>query len=127
MSTCAGATCFSGMASAFFCFCADVRVYEMPHEVMLPYVDIGLGVQNCALAAHCLGVSLTMLTWAQHASEDDLKLRRLLQIPDYCLIVVNAVGGYPDGGTEVPARKRFEATGFLRGERVGGTSTEDHR
>ena len=115
MSTCAGATCFTGMATAFFCFGADIRVYEMPHELILPYVDVAMGAQNCTLAAHCLGISLTMLTWAQHTPEDDLKLRQLLDIPDHCLIVVNAVGGYPDGGTEIPPRKRFSSTGFLRG------------
>jgi hypothetical protein len=104
-----GAACFTDIyAPLFLTFCADPRVYEMPVEVALPYVDVALGVENCALAAHCLGVSLTLLTWALHTDQQDRDLRRILGIPSHMQIIVSAVGGYPDGGVQVPARKNKE-------------------
>ncbi len=106
-----GAACFTDIhAPLFLTFCADCRVYDMPAEVAMPYIDVALGVQNCALVAHTLGVSLTLLTWALHSDTQDRELRRILNIPDYCQIVVGAVGGYPNGGAQVPARKHKELT-----------------
>ncbi len=104
-----GAACFTDiLAPLFLTFCADSRVYEMPVEVALPHVDTALGVQNCMLAAHTLGISLTLLTWAQHVSWQDCELRKIFGIPRHFQIIVSAVGGYADGGAEVPARKTKE-------------------
>jgi len=110
MRSCCGATCFSDFVPVFISFCADVRAYGGPHEAMMPYIDIALGVQNCNLAAHCLGLSLTLLTWAQRSKDDDRSLRHMLGIPDYCEIIVNGVLGYPQTGVETPARKSLEHT-----------------
>lgn len=103
-----GAACFTDIyAPLLLVFCADTRVYG-PNEVGLPYIDVSLGVQNCTLVAHTLGISLTLLTWAQHMDWQERELRRLLGIPEYIQIIVSAVGGYPDRGVDVPARKKKE-------------------
>lgn len=108
-AACSGAACFTDIyAPLFFSFCADMRLYEMPHELQLPYVDVALGVQNCNLVAHSLGISMTMLTWAQHTTQQERQLRRILKIPKHYQIIVNAVAGYPDGGVDAPARKNTE-------------------
>jgi nitroreductase len=108
--TCAGATCFSGDSACFISFCADMRVYNLPEEFLLPNLDIGLGIQNCLLVAHALGISMTLLSWAQHTHEDDKNLRTLLGIPAHYRIVVNALMGYPSEFPASPARKSLEAT-----------------
>jgi hypothetical protein len=104
-----GAACFTDIrAPLFLTFCADPRLYDMPTEVAVPYIDVALGVENCVLVAHTLGLSLTLLTWALHSDEQDRELRRILDIPRDLQIIVSAVGGYPNGGAQVPARKRKE-------------------
>ena len=103
-----GAVCFTDLyAPLLMVFYADTRVYG-PNEVALPYIDVSLGVQNCTLVAHALGISLTPLTWAQHVDWQERELRRLLGIPEHIQIIVSAVGGYPNRGVEVPARKKKE-------------------
>ena len=103
-----GAACFTDIyAPLLLVFCADTRVYG-PNEVALPYIDVSLGVQNCTLVAHALGISLTLLTWAQHVDWQERELRRFLGIPEHIQIIISAVGGYPDRGGDVPARKKKE-------------------
>ena len=47
-----GAACFTTIyAPLLLTFCADPRVYEMPAELVMPYLNVALGVQNCLLAA----------------------------------------------------------------------------
>lgn len=104
-----GAACFTDIyAPLFLMFCADSRLYEMPAEVALPHVDVALGVQNCLLVAHCLGISLTLLTCATLGIREEHNLREIFGVPQYFQIVVSAVGGYVNRGTEIPARKNKE-------------------
>lgn len=104
-----GAACFTDIyAPLFLVFCADSRVYEMPMEVAMPHVDVALGVQNCLLAAHTLGISLTLLTCTYLVDQQDRELRRIFEIPQHFQIIVSAVGGYTNSGVEVPARKNKE-------------------
>jgi nitroreductase len=113
MDLCSGSSGFSEYIPLFVAFAADIRVYEMAHEVMLPYIDISLGIQNCCLVAHTLGLSLNLLTWAQHTDDQDRQLRILLNIPDHYQIIVNAAGGYPIGGAQTPSRKKLDETLIL--------------
>ncbi len=114
MSTTAGATCFGAYVPCFMSFCADLRPYSLPNEIWLPYVDVSLGVQNCCLVAHALGLSITLLSWCQSKPPDDVKLRRLLSIPDDFVIGCNGVMGYPNGLYEAPARKDLTWTCVIR-------------
>ena len=107
---CVGARGFGDYIPLFLCFCSDIRPYEMPHEAWLPYVDVALGIQNCILVAHSLGITISTLTAAQHSREQEMELRRIFGIPEYCQLVVNAVGGYPECGAPVPARKSLDPT-----------------
>ena len=69
LKCCAGGTGFSEYIPLFLAFTADVRGYVWPSEIMLPYVDVSLGAQNLFLAAHTLGISGTILSWAQKTSD----------------------------------------------------------
>jgi nitroreductase len=120
LSTCKGATGFSTYVPAFLCFCADRRSYSLPREIWLPVLDTALGIQNCALVAHSLGLSLTLLSWAAHSSRDDANLRSILDIPQYYQIIVNAALGYPKRGVSTPLRKPIEQTLVIRRTERGG-------
>jgi nitroreductase len=110
----AGAACFTDIyAPLLLVFCADGRLYSMPAELAMPYIDVALGVQNCVLVAHSLGLSLTLLTWANPSDAQERELRKIFSIPPYFRIVVSAVGGYPECGAQVPVRKNKEL--FVRG------------
>lgn len=104
-----GAACFTDIyAPLYLAFCADARLYTLPDELFSPVIDVSLGVQNCLLAAHALGLSLTPLRWAYQGQWQEERLREILGIPAYCQVIVGVVGGYPDGGAETPVRKRPE-------------------
>ena len=110
MELCAGHSGFSEHIPLFFCFCSDLKAYQMPVEMSLPFIDVSLGIQNCNLIAHTLGLSLTMMSWAQSTETEDRRMRDLLDIPSDYAIIVNAVGGYPEVGTDIPARKSLAST-----------------
>lgn len=104
-----GASCFTDIyAPLFLTFCADSRLYRMPDELAIPYVDVSLGVQNCLLVAHALGISLTPLIWSYQGEWQERELRKIFSIPEHFQIILSTVGGYPDGGAQVPPRKRQE-------------------
>lgn len=105
LKCCAGGTGFSEYIPLFLAFTADIRGYVWPSEIMLPYVDVSLGAQNLFLAAHTLGISGTILSWAQKTPEQEQKLRLLLDIPESHQIVFCAVMGYAAYEYEAPARK----------------------
>lgn len=113
MANCSGATCFSDYVPVFFSFCSDARAYSIPKELVMPYIDISLGIQNCNLTAHSLGLSLTLLTWTGRTEQEEKNLRQLLRIPKYCEIVVNGVAGYPQAGVDVPLRKSLDHTLYI--------------
>jgi len=112
-STCAGATSFSAPIPVFLAFCADLRPYALPEEMWLPMIDVSLGVQNCCLYAQTLGLSITILSWAQSTPDDERKLRQALDIPPQFRIVLNALMGYYDRTAQTPARKPADATCVL--------------
>ncbi len=105
LKCCAGGTGFSEYVPLFLAFTADIRGYVWPSEIMLPYVDVSLGAQNLFLAAHTLGISGTILSWAQKTPEQEQKLRLLLDIPESHQIVFCAVMGYAAYEYAAPARK----------------------
>jgi len=114
LDTCQGASGFGDYVPCFLCFCADLRSYWLPREMWLPVIDVSLGIQNCCLMAHAVGLGLTLLSWAQHTKDEDTRLRSILGIPDYYEIVVNAALGYAAQRPEVPLRKSVELTCVVR-------------
>gem|GEM_PF-1186973 len=117
MDLCAGSSGFGDYIPLFFCFCSDMRAYQMPVELSLPFIDVSLGIQNCTLVAHTLGISLTLMSWAQSTEKEDRRMRKLLRIPADDAIIVNAVGGYPACGADIPARKSLTSTMTLISEK----------
>ena len=105
LTCCKGGTGFSDYIPSFWVFAANVRGYVWPSEMYLPSVDTSLGAQNVFLAAHTLGISGTILSWAQKSKEEEDKLRTLLNIPKDYMIVFCAVMGYPQYGYVTPERK----------------------
>jgi len=105
LQTCVGRGRVGPHIPCFIAFCCDLRPYELPGELMLPWIDTALGVQNCCLSAHALGLSITLLTWNPHTPAADTALRDLLGIPETTAIIVNGVMGYPAQAAPAPARK----------------------
>lgn len=105
LTCCKGGTGFSDYIPSFWVFAANVRGYVWPSEMYLPSVDVSLGAQNVFLAAHTLGISGTILSWAQKSKEEETKLRSLLNIPNDYSIIFCAVMGYPEYGYVTPERK----------------------
>lgn len=105
LSCCKGGTGFSDYVPSFWVFAANVRGYVWPSEIYLPAVDTSLGAQNVFLAAHTLGISGTILSWAQKNQEEESELRSLLNIPNDYAIIFCAVMGYPEYGYSTPERK----------------------
>ena len=105
LKCCAGGTGFSKFIPSFWCFTANVRGYVWPSELYLPAIDVSLGAQNLFLGATTLGISGTILSWAQHTKQDDDTLRELLNIPCDHTIVFCAVLGYAEYEYSTPARK----------------------
>lgn len=102
---CKGGTGFSGHIPSFWVFTANIRGYVWPSEIFLPVVDTCLGVQNVMLGATTLGMSATILSWAQKSEEEECELRKLLDIPKHHQIIICAVMGYAKSTFQTPARK----------------------
>ena len=105
LKCCKGGTGFSEFIPTFWAFTANVRGYVFPEEIYLPVVDTCLGVQNVMLGATTLGLSGTLLSWAQKNAEEELKLQKLLKIPPHHRIIICGVIGYADIHFMTPARK----------------------
>lgn len=108
LACCKGGTGFSAHIPSFWVFTADSRGYVWPSEMFLPSVDTSLGAQNLFLAAQTLGITGTILSWAQKSKEEELKLRTLLNIPREYIIVFCAVLGYASHNYLPPQRKNIE-------------------
>lgn len=105
LKCCKGGTGFSDFIPSFWVITANCRGYMWPTEIMLPTLDSSLCLQNMLLAAHTLGISGTVLTWAQSTSQENAKLRELLSIPEDYIIICCVVMGYPKSYFMVPSRK----------------------
>lgn len=105
LKCCKGGTGFSSHIPSFWVFTADILGYVWPSEIYLPVVDTCLGVQNVMLGATTLGLSATILSWAQKNEEEEQKLRQLFNIPKNHQIILCAVMGYANTEFTIPARK----------------------
>lgn len=105
LACCAGGTGFSEFIPGFLVFTADVSAYVWPSEIMLPYIDTSLGAQNVFLAATTLGITGTILSWAQKTENQEKTLRKLLNIPATHQIIFCAVIGYASFNSPIPTRK----------------------
>lgn len=105
LKCCKGGTGFGKYIPSFWVFTADILGYVWPSEIYLPVVDTCLGVQNVMLGATTLGLSATILSWAQKCEEEEKELKKLLNIPINHQIIVCAVMGYSNSEFMTPARK----------------------
>ena len=110
LDQCKGATGFGEYVPSFMAICADMRGYVLPSEMYLPMIDVSLGVQNSVLAVHTLGLSCTILSWAQKDEREDKLLRELLEIPEHYAIIFNMAMGYPESNPPIPMRKSISST-----------------
>lgn len=108
LTCCKGGTGFSDFIPSFWVFTADSRGYVWPSEMFLPMIDVSLGSQNLFLAARTLGITGTILSWAQKDDAEEQLLRTLLQIPEEHIIVFCAVLGYASHNYIPPKRKNVE-------------------
>lgn len=105
LKCCKGGTGFGKTIPSFWAFTANVRAYVWPSEIYLPTIDVSLGAQNLFLAATTLGISGTILSWAQKDNEEEKRLRDLLHIAPEYEIVFCAVLGYAEINNHTPQRK----------------------
>jgi hypothetical protein len=105
LTCCKGGTGFSEHIPSFWVFSANILGYVWPSEIFLPSVDTCLGVQNVMLGATTLGLSGTILSWAQKSNEEEAKLKSLLNIPAHHQIIICAVMGYAENEFSTPNRK----------------------
>ena len=99
-----GATAISGK-HAFISVCYDTRSYHLPQESLSGMVDVSLGFQNALLMVHALGLGACVLNWSHADKNENVTLRQLLNIPDYCEIAFNVIVGVPNGGAPAPGKK----------------------
>jgi hypothetical protein len=103
-----GFTCFSESIPAFLLFCVDLRSYSFPGELFTPCYDTALAVENAALMATAMQMSLTQLAW-NGKSESDKFVRDIFGIPKHEEIVVGSIIGYPASVPVKPARKSIDS------------------
>jgi len=108
-----GFTGFSSYVPAMLVFAVDIRPYQFPAELFIPTLDTGLAVENAALMAFSLGLSMTQLIWVARP-ELDLNLRSYFGIPHYEDIIVGAACGFPERDAVRPARKTVTDTLVLK-------------
>lgn len=108
LKCCKGGTGFSDVIPSFWAFTANIRGYVFPMEMFLPSIDVSLGAQNVMLAATTLGLSGTILTWAQKTDREEERLRELLSIPNGNEIIFCAVIGYASESFLPPQRKQVK-------------------
>lgn len=109
-----GFTCFGGAMPAAMVFCVDLRPYFLPKEIFVPTLDVGLAATNAALMATAQDMSMTFLSWGARKVEQEVRLRSILQLPDYYEIVVGATCGFPQYLPRRPERKHVsEAVEFI--------------
>jgi hypothetical protein len=105
LACCKGGTGFGDFIPSFWVFTSNCKGYVWPEEMYLPVLDTSLGAQNVFLIAQTLGISGTILSWAQKTQEEENEIRNLLNIPIDYIIIFCAVMGYPEFQYETPIRK----------------------
>tara|TARA_B110000046_G_C12938195_1_gene374552 strand:+ start:80 stop:1024 length:945 start_codon:yes stop_codon:yes gene_type:complete len=102
---CKGGTGYGDYIPVFISFCAEMDGYLFPKEIFLPSIDVSLGAQNFYLAAHSLGLSGSIMSWAQKDDLEEMHLRNILNIPSNTQIIFNGVLGYAKKEYLPPKRK----------------------
>lgn len=105
LKCCKGGTGFSPHIPSFWAFSCSIVGYVWPSEIFLPVVDTCLGIQNVMLGATTLGMSGTLLSWAQKSEEEEARLKQLLHIPPHHQIILCGVIGYAKSNFITPTRK----------------------
>jgi len=107
---CKGGTGYGDYIPVFISFCAEMDGYLFPKEMFLPSIDVSLGAQNFYLAAHSLGLSGSIMSWAQKDDLEEMQLRKILNIPPNTQIIFNGVLGYAKKEYLIPVRKNITNT-----------------
>lgn len=101
---------FSEFVPCVLVFCVDLRPYSMPKEIFVPHLDVGLAASNATLMASSLGLTIVYLSWGSRTKENERRLRKQFNIPDYYEIVVGGCCGYPSRRPIRPVRKPVAKT-----------------
>jgi len=105
-----GFTCFSQFVPCVLVFCVDLRPYSMPKELFVPHLDVGLAASNAALMASSMGLTIVFLSWGSRTADNERRLRKQFNIPDYYEIAVGGCCGYPSRTPVRPVRKPISKT-----------------
>lgn len=110
LKNCKGGTNYGHYIPVFISFCADMSAYILPNEMYLPSIDVSLGAQNIFLSAKSLGLSGSILSWAQKDRLEEKNIRKMLKIAKSDQIIFNAVLGYESKTYITPKRKPLKST-----------------
>lgn len=87
---------FGHLADKLLIITADISSYQDSEERNLPYVDGGMYTMNLLYALHFNKVAACPLNWCR-GKQDDLKMRKIISIPDSeIIIVLIACGNLPN-------------------------------
>jgi len=103
----AGGIDFLGKAPLIIVVLVDARLYHLPHERHLSYLDGAAAAENILLAAHCLGLGACLLNWSITKSREK-KFFEFFNIANYMLPIALIAVGYPIPDLIPLARRRIE-------------------
>lgn len=87
---------FGHLVDKLLVITADISSYQDSEERNLPYVDGGMYTMNLLYALHFNKIAAIPLNWCR-TKEDDLKMRKVISIPDSEIIIVFVgCGNLPD-------------------------------
>ncbi|WP_044747189.1 nitroreductase family protein [Bacillus alveayuensis] len=104
---------FANLAHTMIIVLSDLRIYNLPYERNLAYIDGALAAQNLLLQAHVEGLGACYLNWALDKPETETVLYKHFNIPKYMVIVGVIPIGYPDESVEIKISERKPLGNFI--------------
>lgn len=104
-----GATCMN-QPSHFISIVSDTRSYMLPVEFNAAYIDASLAGQNFILGLHSAGISSCVLNWTHASKNQEMELRKELEIDEQELVIFNMVIGYPEFNIQPSSKKISQQT-----------------
>ena len=107
-----GSRTFRNKVPGLFIVASDIRYQEGIEERGLGLVEGGIWIMSLVNSLHFNGLGSCVLNWCV-TPEQDLKLKKTLNIPTYYQISALIAFGYPDNKQKVPYSIRKETNNFL--------------
>ncbi|WML24565.1 nitroreductase family protein [Neobacillus sp. OS1-33] len=97
---------FANYAPCMIIVLSDIRIYNLPYERNLAFIDGALACQNLMLQADTEGLGTCYLNWALEEPIKEQVLYKHFNIPHYMIIIGVIPIGYPDYSIPVKVSER---------------------